>query len=74
LKLLSLGDDFDLTNDSESCQLIRADTLTNGLEHAISSGNWAVKRFKMDRKGVTQVHFVISIHACLQCVDSAFLN
>lgn len=38
-------------------QCIRPDTLSNGLEHAISSGNWAVKRFKMDRKGVTQVNF-----------------
>ena len=38
-------------------QCIRPDTLSNGLEHAISSGNWAVKRFKMDRKGVTQVKF-----------------
>jgi DNA-directed RNA polymerase III subunit RPC2 len=47
--------DFNLTGYYESCQLIRPDTLTNGLEHAISSGNWAVKRFKMDRKGVTQV-------------------
>lgn len=34
---------------------IRQDTLTSGLEHAISSGNWTVKRFRMDRKGVTQV-------------------
>lgn len=33
---------------------IRQDTLTSGLEHAISSGNWTVKRFRMDRKGVTQ--------------------
>ena len=34
---------------------IRQDTITNGLEHAISSGNWTVKRFRMERKGVTQV-------------------
>lgn len=34
---------------------IRQDTITNGLEHALASGNWTVKRFRMDRKGVTQV-------------------
>jgi len=34
---------------------VRQDTITNGLEHALASGNWTVKRFRMDRKGVTQV-------------------
>ncbi|KAK9824521.1 hypothetical protein WJX72_011068 [[Myrmecia] bisecta] len=34
---------------------IRTDTISHGLEHAISSGNWTIKRFRMERKGVTQV-------------------
>eukprot|EP00252_Welwitschia_mirabilis_P002829 TRINITY_DN12826_c0_g1_i1.p1 TRINITY_DN12826_c0_g1~~TRINITY_DN12826_c0_g1_i1.p1 ORF type:complete len:928 (-),score=181.14 TRINITY_DN12826_c0_g1_i1:493-3177(-) len=36
-------------------KVMRQDMLTSGLEHAISSGNWTVKRFRMERKGVTQV-------------------
>ena len=43
----------------------RPDTITNGLEHAIASGNWTVKRFRMERKGVTQVLSRLSYVATL---------
>jgi DNA-directed RNA polymerase III subunit RPC2 len=40
---------FDITRH------MREDTISNGLEAALSSGNWNIKRFRMARKGVTGV-------------------
>jgi DNA-directed RNA polymerase III subunit RPC2 len=34
---------------------IRPDSISYGMMSAISSGNWVLKRFRMDRAGVTQV-------------------
>jgi DNA-directed RNA polymerase III subunit RPC2 len=34
---------------------VRTDTITAGFVHAISTGSWVLKRFRMDRAGVTQV-------------------
>eukprot|EP00177_Eucheuma_denticulatum_P008879 GFKZ01016117.1.p1 GENE.GFKZ01016117.1~~GFKZ01016117.1.p1 ORF type:complete len:1238 (-),score=175.17 GFKZ01016117.1:636-4349(-) len=33
----------------------RSDSISQGLEFAIATGNWHVKRFKMERSGVTEV-------------------
>ena len=47
---------------------IRQDTITNGLVHAISTGNWTVKRFKTERAGITQVITLYVIHVISQTI------
>ncbi|KDD71307.1 hypothetical protein H632_c5334p0, partial [Helicosporidium sp. ATCC 50920] len=42
-------------NAFDAIKVLRSDTLTYGLEHALSSGNWNIRRFRMERRGVTQV-------------------
>lgn len=41
--------------DAYNTMASHVDTITGGLARAISSGNWSLKRFKMERAGVTHV-------------------
>ena len=39
---------------------VSPELITTGLEMAISTGNWVIKRFRMERAGVTQVRNFVS--------------
>merc|ERR1719500_2124125 len=43
----------------------KQDLISQGLEMAISTGNWTIKRFRMDRQGVSQVLSRLSYISCL---------
>jgi DNA-directed RNA polymerase III subunit RPC2 len=43
------------TKDYDVTRLMNTTSITNGLVSSLSSGNWTVKRFKVEKKGVTQV-------------------
>lgn len=38
---------------------LSSQTITANLASSISSGNWTIKRFRMDRKGATQVGYPV---------------
>lgn len=51
LKLKNTTSQFDALNQMKMSQ----DLITSGLNRSLSTGNWILKRFRMERAGITQV-------------------
>lgn len=49
----------------DALSFINSTQITKGLENAIKSGNWSLKRFKMERQGITQELSRLSYISCL---------
>ena len=43
----------DFFKDIKNAMSQTRDVITNGLQDTLGSGNWTIKRFKMERKGVS---------------------
>mmetsp|Transcript_23486 Transcript_23486/g.47869 ORF Transcript_23486/g.47869 Transcript_23486/m.47869 type:complete len:865 (+) Transcript_23486:709-3303(+) len=48
---------------------LRGDIITNGLEFAFSTGNWSIKKFKMEKSGVSQILSRLSFSSTLSMIN-----